>query len=308
MHTEKLRDWQHGHSFHLHNSHGERNTKRVIILTLVMMVIEIAAGAAFGSMALLADGWHMGTHAVALIITAVAYWYARKHAQNPAYSFGTGKVGVLGGYSSAIILGLVALLMAAESITRIINPVQIKFNEAITVAVIGLLVNIVSALLLHDHQGRHQHGEHSDHNLRAAYLHVLADALTSLLAITALFAGKGLGWIWLDPVMGIAGALLIIRWAWGLLRETGGILLDGGIGKNKVGKIVTAIEADSDTWVSDIHVWRLSSHHYSAIISIVTLSPKPPEHYKKLLVAFNDLSHITVEVNQFAGPSRLAPH
>jgi cation diffusion facilitator family transporter len=304
MHIYNLYKWQHDHRFNVEDVRSERNTWRVIFLTITMMVIEIAAGYYYGSMALLADGWHMGTHAAALGITAFTYWYARKHADNPDYSFGTGKVGVLGGFASAIVLFIVALLIAAESFDRIIHPVQIHFNEALIVAIIGLVVNLISALLLeggHQHSHEHDHDDgsvHHDHNLRAAYLHVIADALTSVLAIIALLAGKFFGWVFLDPVIGIVGALVISKWSFGLLKDTSAILLDRGVDQEMVEKIKTAIEQDSDNRVSDIHVWIVGSHQLSTIISIVTHFPKDPEHYKNLLTGFKDLVHVTVEVNK----------
>jgi len=271
-----------------------------------MMFIEIGSGFAFGSMALLADGWHMGTHAIALGITAFAYYYARRHASSPRYSFGTGKVGVLGGFASAVVLAVVAFLMAVESIKRIIFPVEIQFNEAIAVAVVGLAVNILSAFLLqggihHTHEHDSVKTHHQEHNLRAAYLHVMADALTSILAIVALLAGKTFGWIWMDPTMGIVGAILISRWSYSLLRDTSTILLDSGMKQEKISSIISTIESDSDNRVSDIHIWPLGSHHFAAIISIVTHYPKPPEYYKELLTGFKELEHVTVEVNEVAG-------
>lgn len=306
MHIHNLHKWQHSHHFQVDNGHAERNTRRVILLTVLMMFAEIAAGIAFGSMALLADGWHMGTHAIALGITVFAYHYARRHADNPRYSFGTGKVGVLGGFTSAVILAVVAFLMVLESGKRLIFPVQIQFNEAIAVAVLGLIINIISAFLLqgghrhaHKHEGNHAHPH--DHNLKAAYLHVLADALTSLLAIIALLTGKAFGWVWMDPVMGIVGALLIARWSYGLLRETGNILLDGGVKKDKVKAIRSIIETNSDNRVSDLHIWPLGSHSFAAAISIVTHFPKPPEYYKELLNGFDELKHVTIEVNEVDG-------
>ena len=233
MHIHTLQKWKHRHRYNIEDGHGERNTRRVIVLTLSMMIIEITAGYLFGSMALLADGWHMGTHAVALGITAFAYFYARRHSDNPNYSFGTGKVGVLGGFTSAVVLAVIALLIGVESIQRLFSPHPIRFNEAIAVAFVGLVVNVISAFLLQEkHHHHHGHGhdhDHSkkfrDHNLRAAYFHVLADALTSVLAIIALFTGKAFGWIWMDPIMGIVGALIISRWSYGLLVDTGKVLL-----------------------------------------------------------------------------------
>ncbi len=311
MHIHNIQTWKHPHQFHAIDARGERNTRLVIALTLTMMVIEIAAGYLSGSMALLADGWHMGTHAVALGITAFAYYYARRHAENPNYSFGTGKVGTLGGFASAAVLAVIALLMGVESISRLIQPHPIRFNEAILVAVIGLSVNIVSALLLQDkHHHDHDHAagnHHHDHNLRAAYLHVIADALTSLLAIVALVAGKALGWVWMDPIMGIVGAIIITKWAYGLLLDTGKILLDRDVDQETIAEISNAIEADSDNRVSDIHVWRVGPQHLSVILSVVTHYPKPPEHYKHLLANYSDISHLTVEVNACEGEPCVKP-
>ena len=302
MHIHKLHQWQHSHNYNLDDNRGERNTRIVIALTLSMMVIEIAAGYVFGSMALLADGWHMGTHAVALSITAFAYYYARKHSDNPNYSFGTGKVGVLGGFGSAVVLAVIALLMGVESIKRLVSPTAILFNEAIAVAVVGLMVNLVSAFLLqdkHHHAHAHESNKHHphDHNLRAAYLHVLADALTSMLAIIALLTGKAFGWIWMDPIMGIVGALIITKWSYGLLIDTGRILLDRDVNPEAISEIQSKIEADSDNRISDIHIWRVGSHHLSAIISLVTHYPKSPDYYKKLLSDYDEIAHATVEVN-----------
>ena len=282
MHIHTLQKWKHSHRFNVEDAHGERNTRRVILLTLSMMIIEITAGYLFGSMALLADGWHMGTHAVALGITALAYFYARRHSDNPNYSFGTGKVGVLGGFASAVVLAVIALLMGVESVQRLISPQSIRFNEAIAVAFVGLAVNVVSALLLqekhgHDDAQGHRHGpakKFRDHNLRAAYLHVLADALTSVLAIIALSTGKAFGWIWMDPIMGIVGALIISRWSYGLLIDTGRVLLDRDVNPEAVEEIRSKIESDADNRVSDIHVWRVGTHHLSAIVSIVTHYPQ----------------------------------
>lgn len=302
MHIYTLESWKHSHRFTIGDDQGLRKTKQVILLTLTMMIVEIAAGVLFGSMALLADGWHMGTHAAALGITALAYYYARRHADNPKYTFGTGKVGVLGGFTSAVILAGVALLMAVASFERLLLPRPIRFDEAIIVAVTGLIVNLVSAYILrdrrhaHDHTGDHHH--HHDYNLKAAYLHVMADALTSVLAIIALITGKALGWIWMDPIMGVVGAAVIMRWSYGLLRDTGKILLDRDVSMETVSTIYSTMEADSDNRVSDLHIWRIGTNQLAAIISIVTHFPKPPDHYKKLLTPFKELAHITIEVNQ----------
>jgi cation diffusion facilitator family transporter len=312
VHIHSLNEWRHNHRFNADDTHGERNTKRVIWLTLFMMIIEISAGYLFGSMALLADGWHMGTHAVALGITVIAYYYARRHSDNPDYSFGTGKVGVLGGFASAVVLAVVALFMGAESIKRLVNPLPIHFNEAIVVAALGLIVNVVSAFLLQakpDHGHKHATNKmHHDHNLRAAYLHVLADALTSLLAIIALTAGKALGWVWMDPIMGIVGALIITKWSYGLLVDTGKVLLDRDVNQEAIAEIKSVIESNSDNRISDIHVWRVGPHHLSAIISIVTHFPKSPAHYKNLLSAYDEINHVTVEVNNCEGEPCIMPN
>ncbi|HEX9593823.1 MAG TPA: CDF family Co(II)/Ni(II) efflux transporter DmeF [bacterium] len=315
MHIEHMDEWRHDHAFHIDDGgHGERQTRRVIALTVTMMVIEIGAGLAYGSMALLADGWHMGTHAAALGITVFAYSYARRHADDPHYSFGTGKVGVLGGFASAVALGIVAVLMAVESVQRLITPQPIRFNQAIAVAVVGLAVNLVSAFLLqghhvHDHDPHdhgHPHPHRHDHNLRAAYLHVVADAFTSVLAIVALSFGKAFGWVWLDSVMGIVGAVVITRWSLYLLRDTAQILLDSGVHPATVAGIRTAIEADADNRVADLHIWQLSAHHAAAVISVVTHYPRDPSHYKGLLADFAELAHVTVEVNPAPGEPCIA--
>lgn len=299
MHIHTLDKWRHIHDYSTRNDKGERRTQYVLLLTAITMVAEIIAGTVYGSMALLADGWHMGTHVAAFLITIFAYRYARKHAQSPAFAFGTGKVTVLGGFSSAVALAVVALVMVVESLERIMNPETIQFNQAIAVAGIGLLVNIVSAIMLSDdHDHDHDHGHDHDHNLRAAYMHVLADAMTSLLAIFALLGGKYIGWNWLDPVMGIVGALVITRWAYSLLRETGPILLDVSIEKDYQQAIQEVIENDADNRVSDIHVWKVGANHYAAIISLVTHFPNTMDHYKSLLRDFHKLSHITIEVQE----------
>jgi len=305
MHAHSLEDWQHSHEFSIKNDKGERRTHYVLILTAIVMFIEIVAGSLYGSMALLADGWHMGTHVAAFMITIFAYRYARQHADNPAYAFGTGKVSVLGGFASAIALAVVALVMLIESMQRIIDPQMIQFNEAIAVACLGLLVNIISAFLLkddhhHHHEGEHHH-HHHDHNLKAAYMHVLADALTSLLAIIALVLGKYFGWNWLDPIMGIVGAIIITRWAYGLLKQTSPILLDGSIDADYQSGIKETIEKDSDNRISDIHIWKVGANHYAAIISLVTHYPKPTQYYKGLLKDFHKLSHTTIEVHTCEG-------
>ncbi|UCF95692.1 MAG: CDF family Co(II)/Ni(II) efflux transporter DmeF [Desulfobacterales bacterium] len=262
-----------------------------------MMVLEIVSGLLFGSMALLADGWHMASHAAALGITALGYALARRHAVDARFSFGTGKIGELAGFSSALLLALIALLMAYESVKRFYAPVPISFDEAIAVAVLGLMVNLVSAWLLQEKHAGHHHAHHTDHNLRAAYLHVLADALTSILAIVALTAGRFWGWVWMDPLMGIVGALVIARWAYGLTRDTSCVLLDININQKLSRNIRKLIESRADNRVADLHLWRIGPGHFAAIISVVTGDPRPPDYYKDLLGHFKELGHVTIEVN-----------
>ena len=303
MELTEDKNWRHDHAFGAeHQSKGERRTRWVILLTLVMMVVEIAGGWVFGSMALLADGWHMGTHAAALGVALFAYAYARRHANDPSYSFGTGKVGSLGGFASAVGLAVVALMLFGESLWRLASPATIRFNDAIAVAVLGLIVNIASAMMLrvddHHHGGGHPgHQHHHDHNLRAAYLHVLADALTSLLAIAALTAGKYLGWNWMDPMMGIVGSIVIARWSYGLLKDTARVLLDAGVDAEQRSAIKATVESDVDARVVDLHVWRVSPNHLAAIVSVVSRVPKAPDHYKARLQGHAELVHVTVEVN-----------
>jgi cation diffusion facilitator family transporter len=282
---------------------NERRTWAVIALTLVTMTAEVAAGIIFGSMALLADGWHMASHASALGITALAYAFARRHRADPRFTFGTGKVGDLAGYSSALLLALVAVLMAYASVRRLIAPVTIHFNEAILVAVTGLVVNLASAFLLreqpHHHPGHHHdaYAADHDHNLRAAYLHVLADALTSILAIVALAVGKSWGWAFLDPVMGIVGALVISRWSWGLMRQTGAVLLDHDQNRHLARRIARAVTAVEGVQMDDLHVWRMGQGQYGAIVAVRTAPPRTPAFFKDRLRHLDGLAHVTVEVN-----------
>lgn len=306
---------------------NERRIWLVIALTAVMMVAEIAAGTAYGSMALVADGWHMSTHASALLIAAIAYLYARRQAHNPRFTFGTGKLGDLAGFASAIILALIALLMAWESIVRILHPVAISFSQAIGVAVVGLLVNLVSAWILkdnhhrahghhhghgdHAHHGEHaRHGDHAhsgahahhatDNNMRAAYVHVIADALTSVLAIVALLLGSYYGWLWLDPLMGIVGGLIIAQWAFGLMRSSATVLLDAIPDRQKLpNEIRTAIETEGER-ITDLHVWQVGPGHHAAIVALTAPVARPPAFYKAKLERFSELSHVTVEVTQAA--------
>jgi cation diffusion facilitator family transporter len=314
MHTQNLEKWKCVIDPAEQNSGAEKRTWYVIALTLFMMIAEISGGMIFGSMALLADGWHMGTHAAALGISAFAYWYARRQKENPRFTFGTGKVSVIGGYTSSTVLIMVALMMIYESVERFFSPVEIHFNQAIIVAAIGLVVNIVSALMLkddhqhgyhdhHDHHDYHKHHAHQDHNLRAAYMHVIADALTSVMAIIALTAGKYLGWVWLDPIIGIVGAFVIIRWGYGLLKDTSNILLDSDVGPPTYAEIRKILEADSDNRVADFHLFKIGSERMVGLISIVTHYPRPPQHYKSLLKGFPNLAHVTIEVIAYEGES-----
>ncbi len=289
---------QHSHDFVSHNQKGEKRTLYVLILTVTTMVVEIAAGTMFGSMALLADGWHMGTHAAAFCITLFAYRYAKQNAHNDRFSFGTGKVSVLGGFTSAIALGIVALMMMVESIHRLFNPESIQFNEAIMVAVIGLVVNLASMLLLQDHHhhghDHHDHEHHHDHNLTAAYFHVLADTLTSLLAIVALIVGKFYGWVWLDAMMGIVGAVVIGKWTLGLMKQTAPVLLDESIDKNYRKEIRKSLDPYAE--VVDLHIWKVSGHHYSAAIALKNKSDKTLDEFKQILTKFDKIHHLTLEV------------
>ncbi|MCK5331847.1 MAG: CDF family Co(II)/Ni(II) efflux transporter DmeF, partial [Candidatus Marinimicrobia bacterium] len=265
--------YRHEHHFNQHKPKaGEKRTWWVILLTTVTMAGEIIAGLLFGSMALLADGLHMASHTTALTITALAYWYARKHAHDQRFSFGTGKVSSLAGFTSAILLAMFALIMVVESLDRFVNPVSIAFNEAIFVAVVGLIVNVVSVFILRVKQNSPENDgqiHHQDHNLRAAYLHVLADALTSLLAIIALLAGKLVGLNWMDPLMGIVGAVMVTRWSIGLLKETSRVLLDHQAPDTLVDKVKELLEKDRQTTITDLHIWSIGLNQYVAAIAIL---------------------------------------
>jgi cation diffusion facilitator family transporter len=311
--THDLRLWQHSHDFGTQREHhAEQRTRWVVALTFVAMVIEITAGWLSGSMALLADGWHMASHVGALGLAAFAYRFARSHTNDARYTFGTGKVTALAGYSSALFLGAVAAWMAWESVTRFFAPVAIHYTEAMIVAAFGLAVNLASAWLLdhdHDHDDHHHdddhHGhehdhdhEHVDHNLRAAYLHVLADALTSVLAIVALGGGMLFGWSFLDPAMGIVGAFLVGRWAIGLARDSAGMLLDAEDHGHIAEEIRRIIESEPDHEVADLHVWRIGPASRACIVSLVTHTPLAIEAYRQKLAAIHGLDHITIEINQ----------
>lgn len=309
MHSHSLDQWTHDHVFlGAQHAQNERRTWFVVALTVVMMVAEIAAGSIFGSMALLADGWHMATHAAALGIAALAYMFARQHARDSRFSFGTGKFGDLAAFSSAIILGLIAVQIAYESAYRLFYPVPIAFGEAIPIAVLGLAVNLASAWLLgdshgHDHHGHdhaHGHSHHPDNNLRAAYVHVLADAATSVLAIAALVIAMYSHWTWTDPVVGIVGSLVIASWAVGLIRASGSVLLDVSVDRDLEGVIRDRLETKGDR-VTDLHLWQVGPGHRAAVISMISDHPLPPATYKKRLKGLRDLCHVTVEVE-------LCPH
>jgi cation diffusion facilitator family transporter len=359
MHSDSLAPWQKHHRF-LAEGHGKNanRTKAVLILTVVMMVAEITAGSLFGSMALMADGWHMASHAAALGIAVFAYAYAQRHADNAAYTFGTGKVGDLAAFSSAMLLLVIAALMVIESVQRLISPVAIDFREAISIAALGLAVNLVSAWMLkdedhghghdhghshghnrghdhghdhthdhehhdhghnhdHDHGHDHNHGhaqahdthshkahehkkpnQHQDHNMRAAYVHVVADAATSVLAILALIAGLVWGITWLDAVIGIVGAAIIAQWAWSLMATAGRILLDAAPSGDTTKAVRKAIESEPDNRIADLHVWRVGPGHLAVVLTVVTHHARTPGHYKNLLAGIDLLSHVTVEVER----------
>jgi cation diffusion facilitator family transporter len=292
---------------------NERRTWMVIALCSAMMVAEIVGGLLFGSIALVADGLHMSTHASALLLAALAYSYARRHADDPRFSFGTGKLGDLAGFSSAIVLAMIAILIGYEAVARLFAPVPIHFAEAIPIAVLGLAVNVASALLLNggDHHHHHDHSHaghdhddddhhshiaaHRDNNMRAAVVHVLADAVVSLLVIVGLLLARSFGWLFMDPVAGIVGALVIASWSYGLIRDTGAVLLDMSPDRAMAERVRAAIERDGDR-LADLHLWRLGPGHLGAIVSVVTTKPRDAAHYRRLLGGFHDLSHVTVEV------------
>jgi len=304
MHTHSLDRWHHAHVFlGEKHDHHERRTWFVVALTAATMVAEVTGGTLFGSMAVVADGVHMSTHVAALAIAALAYRFARRHAADARFSFGTGKLGELAAFASALILLLIALLIAYESISRLVNPIAIKYDEAIAVACIGLAVNLASAWLLadDDHHHGHAHDEddhhHShDHNIRAAYIHVLADAVTSVLAICGLLMGRFYGLVWMDAVVGIVGAGVIISWGIGLIRSSGAVLLDvvpsGGLAE----RVRARLEVGDDR-VADLHLWQLGPGHAGVIASVVTEHPQPPQAYKARLAGITGLSHVTIEVH-----------
>ena len=327
MHSHSIDDFRHSHVF-LGDAHerNERKTWAVIAVCAVMMVAEIVGGFWFGSVALIADGLHMSTHAGALLIAALAYTYSRRYVNDARLTFGTGKFGDLAAFTSAIALAMVALLIGYESVDRFVNPVPIAFNQAIPIAMVGLGVNLLSAFLLrddhdhhhgyaHDHHHTHAHNDlhddhdhvhgnahvHRDHNLRAAFIHVMADAAVSVLVIIGLVAGRLFGWVWMDPLVGLVATVVILSWSWTLIRSAGAILLDICPDPALSRKIAARLEQGSDR-VSDLHLWRLGPGHLAAVISVVTHEPRSPEQYKRRLSGLTGLSHVTVEVVPCPGP------
>ena len=315
MALHDLSAWRHEHAFDTGNRAAETRTWIVVAITAVTMVAEIAGGWITGSMALLADGWHMGTHVAALAMAGIAYALARRWSRDSRFAFGTWKIEVLGAFSSALVLAIVALAMLVESVIRLVNPHEIAYGTALAVAVVGLLVNVASAFVLaghghghdhghdHDHDdhaghGGHAHGGHHDLNLRGAYLHVLADAFTSVLAIAALAAGMVAGWAWLDPAMGIVGAVVIAWWSKGLLVQSSRVLLDREMDSPVAGAVKLAIESDGDAEIADLHLWRVGRDRYACIVSVVARTPLTPDDYRGRLAGIATLAHVSIEVNR----------
>lgn len=292
MHEHTLDPWTHTHRFlgARHDEHARR-TRWVVALTFGMMVVEVIGGLLTGSMALLADGLHMSTHAMAIGIATVAYAYSKRHAENDRFAFGTGKVGDLAGFASAVLLGVVALGVAVESLRRFASPVPLAFAEAFPIACLGLVVNLISAALLHEDEEKASH----DNNLRSAYVHVLADAATSVLAMGAILGVHFLGWSWLDPSMGLVGAGLIASWSVGLMRQAGSVLLDVAPDSSLAVQIRSRIES-GDVRISDLHIWRIGPGHHAAIVALVTHAPRDAAAYRKMLADVPGLSHVTIEV------------
>jgi cation diffusion facilitator family transporter len=311
MHTHSIENFRHSHVF-LGEDHerNERKTWAVIVVCAAMMVTEILGGYWFGSVALIADGLHMSTHAGALLIAALAYTWSRHYANDTRLTFGTGKFGDLAAFTSAIVLAMIAIFIGYESINRLFNPTPIAFNEAIPIAVIGLAVNLLSAFLLRDDHGHdhHAHGHshsdddhiHSDHNLRAAFVHVMADAAVSVLVIVGLLVGRFFGSLWIDPVMGLVATVVILSWSWTLIRSAGAVLLDVCPDAKLAQKIRLRLEQGSDR-VSDLHLWRLGPGHLATVVSLISHNPRPPETYKRRLSGLHGLSHVTVEVLRCPG-------
>jgi cation diffusion facilitator family transporter len=313
-HTDDLSHWTHDHVFDESTQAAERGTRLVMWITAAMMVVEIAAGLWFNSMALLADGWHMSSHALAIGLSALAYAAARKYAQDPRFAFGTWKIEILAGYTSAVSLLGIAGLMAFSSIERLFAPSPIHYRDAIVIAVIGLVVNVVCAFILggaHHHHGDHghdhhhhghggdHHAHHHDLNLKSAYVHVIADAATSVLAIAALFGGWFFGWAWLDPLMGIVGAVLVAVWAKNLIVDTGKVLLDREMDAPVVAEIREVVEADGGgTRIVDLHVWRVGRQSYSCALSVVTSDPAlSPQAVRERLAVHEEIVHSTIELH-----------
>lgn len=317
MHTDKLSDWTHEHAFDPDSAAAERGTQRVMWITAVTMVIEITAGWWFNSMALLADGWHMSSHAVAIGLSAMAYAMARRYAKDPRFAFGTWKIEVLGGFASAIFLLGVAALMVFASVERIFSPQPIRYQEAVAIAVLGLAVNIVCAVILgqarhhdhddHGHAHAYGHADHHDMNLRAAYVHVLADAATSILAIVALVGGWFYGWSWLDPLMGIVGAVLVAVWAKGLIVQTGTVLLDREMDHAVVDEIRQVVETGpgaEQTRITDLHVWRVGKQVYSCALTVVTHDASlTPTDIRQRLAVHEEIVHSTIEIHLCPDPA-----
>jgi cation diffusion facilitator family transporter len=319
MHSHSIDDFRHSHVF-LGDAHdrNERKTWVVIAICTAMMAAELVGGLWFGSVALVADGLHMSTHAGALLIAALAYSYSRRYAHDTRLAFGTGKLGDLAAFTSAIALAMIALFICYESVGRLVNPVPIAFNQAIPIAIVGLGVNLLSALLLReDHHHHHAHDDHDlahggsdvhrDHNLRAAFVHVMADAAVSVLVIVGLVAGRQCGWVWMDPLMGLVASAVILNWSWTLIRSAGAILLDACPDAALARKIASRLEQGGDR-VSDLHLWRLGPGHLAAVISVVTHEPRAPALYKRRLTGLAGLSHVTVEVLPCPGVHTDARH
>jgi len=317
VHLTSITPWQKPRSFLVVEPSNEARTLWAGILTAITMGVEILAGLFTGSMALLADGWHMGTHLAALGVAFAAYLLARRYEKDSRFAFGTGKITVLGGFTSAIILAMVGFMMILESLLRLLAPQPIQYSMALIVAVTGLIVNLACAVILggpshshhshgpeedhsHAHTDAHSHS-HRDVNLRAAYLHVLADALTSILAIAALLAASSLGWVWMDAAVGIAGGVIVGAWAWNLIRESSGILLDRAPAGDLVDQIRRTIESEEDNRVADLRIWPVGPEKFAAILSLVASSPRPPSHYASRLKEFTQIVHLTVEAHPCTG-------
>jgi len=318
MHTHDLAAWRHEHAFDAGNAAGERGTRRVLWITAAMMVIEIVAGWFYNSMALLADGFHMSSHAIAIGLSVAAYAAARRHAGDSRYAFGTWKIEILGGFASAIVLLGVVALMVWSSVERLFKPEAIHYPEAMAVAVVGLVVNLVCAFILgdahhhghdnghgHDHHGHghddHGHHHHHDLNLKSAYIHVAADAATSVAAIAALAGGWWMGWDWLDPAMGIAGAVVVALWARTLIRDTAVVLLDREMDHpvvEEIREVITERGAAGETTITDLHVWRVGRANYSCALSLVTHDAKlTPKHVREWLAVHEEIVHSTIEIH-----------